>query len=269
MVFKQLLINLYEYWSEKYFVGKKLRAVDELFAAKIAQADLEEEDVYCADLKMHCEIEKQLAMKPATQSLVGYYNEGVIQLGFIAFFATAFPFAPLFSFLTNLLEIKIKLQHISIFGRRNVAEGTSGIGNWSPIMSFVSYFAIPANVVILLYCRFPTVTVGASQKHSTLPIEEEGLLVQFLYNRDPAFWDRTTIIVFAIMVEHAVIALKIVIALIIPDVPHKVQQDEVRREKIIEKAQTELLRIKIDGNHESFNDMTARLQREAAKVMDD
>lgn len=44
-------------------------------------------------------------MKPAAATLVFYYNEGIIQLGFIAFFATAFPFAPLFSFLTNLLEI--------------------------------------------------------------------------------------------------------------------------------------------------------------------
>ena len=42
-----------------------------------------------------------MRMKPAAKTLVFYYNEAVIQLGFIAFFATAFPFAPLFSFLTN------------------------------------------------------------------------------------------------------------------------------------------------------------------------
>lgn len=57
------------------------------------------------DLEMHEEIEKQYRMKPAALTLVFYYNEAIIQLGFIAFFATAFPFAPLFSFLTNLLEI--------------------------------------------------------------------------------------------------------------------------------------------------------------------
>lgn len=60
-------------------------------------------------------------MKPAPDSLVGYYNEAMIQLGFIALFAVAFPFGPLFSFLTNLLEIKIKLNHISEYGRRNIA----------------------------------------------------------------------------------------------------------------------------------------------------
>ena len=102
-------------------------------------------------------------MKPAAGSLVFYYNEGIIQLGFIAFFATAFPFAPLFSFLTNLLEIRIKLQHIAKYGRRNLAQCTSTIGNWDGIMGFISYFAIPMNVLILLVCRFPAVQVGASQ----------------------------------------------------------------------------------------------------------
>ena len=66
-----------------------------------------------ADLTMHRDIEKQLMMKPASKTLVFYYNEAVIQLGFIAFFAVAFPFAPLFSFLTNLLEIKIKLNTLT------------------------------------------------------------------------------------------------------------------------------------------------------------
>ena len=86
--------------------------------------------------------------------------------------------------------------------------------------------------------------------------------------RDPRFWDRQTIILFAVFIEHCVIALKIVIALVIPDVPHKVQQDELRREKIIEQAQTEVLSLKMSGKHESFQDMTQRLQREAAAVME-
>ena len=52
-------------------------------------------------------------MREPTTTLVYYYNEAAIQLGFIAFFTTAFPFAPLFSFLTNLLEIAIQMQHMS------------------------------------------------------------------------------------------------------------------------------------------------------------
>ena len=121
MVFKQVVINTIEYLQDSYTIGKKLRQVDELFQPKIEEAKLAQDDVLVADLNMHMEIEKQLNMKPAPKSLVFYYNEAVIQLGFIAFFAVAFPFAPLFSFLTNLLEIKIKLNQIAKLGRRNFA----------------------------------------------------------------------------------------------------------------------------------------------------
>lgn len=68
--------------------------------------------------------------------------------------------------------------------------------------------------------------------------------------------------------EHFIIALKIVIALLIPDVPFKVTEDEFRREMIEEKVQKELLEIKYAGNHESFQDMTTRLQRTAAEIVE-
>ncbi len=76
-------------------------------------------------------------------------------MGFIAFFAVSFPFAPLFSFMTNLISISIKLKISGEYGRRQIAEGGSGVGNWMKIMSFVSYFAIPINLSILLFARSP------------------------------------------------------------------------------------------------------------------
>ena len=208
-------------------------------------------------------------MKPAAATLVFYYNEAIIQLGFIAFFATAFPFAPLFSFLTNLLEIKIKLQHIAKFGRRNVAECTSTIGSWGPIMSFISYFAIPMNVLILLVCRFPSIQVGATQDLDNLQDKEEAVLVQYLREQDPTFWNRANIILLAILIEHLVIGLKIVIAAIIPDVPRKVTDDEFKRIKIEDAVKKELMDEKNYGDHETYKDMTERLQKEAAKVVKD
>jgi hypothetical protein len=131
MIFKQLLINVFEYAYTKYSIGKKIRKVEALFEEPIRKAALVGDVVAEADLNMHREIEKQLMMNPSPTTLVYLYNEAVIQLGFVAFFAVAFPFAPLFSFLTNLLEINIKLNNMSKFGRRNKAEGTSGIGNWN------------------------------------------------------------------------------------------------------------------------------------------
>ena len=89
-------------------------------------------------------------------------------------------------------------------------------------MGFVSYFAIPINMIILIVCRFPTVQVGASQDLDNLSPLEESVMTQYLHKKDQVFWTRTNIAFCAILIEHVVIALKIVIALVIPDVPFKV-----------------------------------------------
>ena len=134
-------------------------------------------------------------------------------------------------------------------------------------MGFISYFAIPMNVLILLVCRFPAVQVGASQDLDDLLEKEESVLVQYLHEKDPTFWNRANIILLAILVEHAVIGLKIVIAAIIPDVPRKVTEDEFKRVKIEDAVKKELIEDKYTGEHETFTDMTERLQKQAAQAM--
>ena len=52
---------------------------------------------------------------------------------------------------------------------------------------------------------------------------------RWLAKRDGGFWTRTNILFLAILVEHLIIALKVVIALIIPDVPKHVKMDELKR----------------------------------------
>ena len=112
-------------------------------------------------------------MAPAPKTLVWYYNEAIIQMGYIAFFAVAFPLAPMFSFMTNLIEIRIKLSSMALYGKRAIPQGSSGIGNWSGIMSLISFVAIPINLCILIYARSPTDEVGWNQETSEIPLEEE------------------------------------------------------------------------------------------------
>jgi len=78
MIFKQLFVNVFEFASTKYTVGKKIRKVEALFAEPIAKAALVGDAISEADLKMHCEIEKQLMMNPSPTTLVYFYNEAVI-----------------------------------------------------------------------------------------------------------------------------------------------------------------------------------------------
>ena len=136
------------------------------------------------------------------------------------------------------------------------------------IMNFISYFAIPINVIILLVCRFPKVQVGASQNQDELDFEEKSVLAQYLEKEDSELWTRPNIILMAIFLEHIIIGFKIALALVIPDVPIKVVEDEFRRTNVEQQVIKQLLEIKYSGNHETFQDMQDRLQRQAAEIME-
>lgn len=54
---------------------------------------------------MRKEVEQQIYMNKPPENLINYYTEGMVQFGYLAMFANVLPLAPLFSFLTSLLEV--------------------------------------------------------------------------------------------------------------------------------------------------------------------
>ena len=165
-----------------------------------------------------------MAMKKEKQLLVGYYNEAMIQLGFIVFFAPVFPLAPLFSFLTNLLEIFIKMNALSEVSRRFVAEGANGIGSWINIMEFMSFISIPINIAIIYF---------AADGPGT-----ESTIVKKLAEEN---WSDKTIVLAIVGLEHIVLIMKAFLSVVIPDVPETVISAEFKREKTNELAALGLL----------------------------
>ena len=128
-------------------------------------------------------------------------------MGFISFFAVAFPLAPIFSFFTNLLSLKLKLKLITKYGRRNQALGSNGIGNWIDMMRIISLIAVPINLFVLLYARNPGVkAVGALQDIDELEFEQQPEVTKFLLSENSDTWTRTNILTLFIIVEHALIA---------------------------------------------------------------
>ena len=61
---------------------------------------------------------------------------------------------------------------MAYYGRRGIAQCSSGIGNWMSIMNFISFFAIPINLSIILFARNPEVIVGSDQDLDTIPSAE-------------------------------------------------------------------------------------------------
>ena len=154
-------------------------------------------------------------MKKVKTVYVGFYNEAMIQLGFIVFFAPTFPLAPLFSFLTNLLEINIKLSAMTESSRRFLAQGAQGIGSWLDIMEFMSFVCIPINIGIIYFAADGPKT----ESHFVKSIRGEG-----------DSWSDARIILLIVGIEHLIMAFKALVAVAIPDVPEIVIHAENKRE---------------------------------------
>ena len=156
-------------------------------------------------------------MAASGEYLVDNYLESIKQFGFIVLFANAFPLASVFCLITNLLEIRIKMNNMFYYSRRSIAEGASGIGSWVNIMEFLAMLSIPTNFAAIYFSDG-----GGFGSKGESPV------TLWLRNHDH-YWSRSNIILLIVAVEHLLFAIKIILAIAIPDVPNSVLAEEAKR----------------------------------------
>ncbi|XP_048576345.1 anoctamin-4 isoform X2 [Nematostella vectensis] len=79
------------------------------------------------------------------------YHDMVLQFGFVTMFVAAFPLAPLFALLNNILELRIDAINFVVTTRRPVAERARNIGSWLGILQTLSRFAILVNSFVIAF----------------------------------------------------------------------------------------------------------------------
>lgn len=252
MVFKQVGANIAEYLQDKILIGRKIKKVKTHYQGQLMALSATDDTIGTEELKMQQHIEEQLVMAQQAESLIYFYNEAIIQLGFIVFFAMVFPLAPLFSFLTNLLEIKIKLNRMSRFSRRFIAQGASGIGSWTGVMELISMVSIPINVAILLF------TAKGKDEDGVI---DESATVKYLLEREEGR-TKFEVVLILVMVEHLLLGAKIVAAQLIPDVPAQVIVDERKRPKIQDMAEDEMHSLKTGQNLKTITEIMDDIAQE-------
>ena len=75
----------------------------------------------------------------------------VIQFGFVTMFVAAFPLAPFFALINNILELRIDAINFVVNFRRPVAERSKGIGVWFGILRTMSWFAVLVNSFVIAF----------------------------------------------------------------------------------------------------------------------
>ena len=81
--------------------------------------------------------------------LVYEYLEMVIQFGFLTIFVSAFPLAPFFAFLNNVLELRIDARKLLVQHRRPTAKRVQSIGVWFVIMETLAKISVVSNGLII------------------------------------------------------------------------------------------------------------------------
>ncbi|XP_071037378.1 anoctamin-5-like isoform X3 [Parasteatoda tepidariorum] len=84
-------------------------------------------------------------------ALFDEYLEMVIQFGFVTLFVAAFPLAPLFALLNNIVEIRLDAYKYVTQLRRPLSARVPNIGAWQTILKGLSVFAVISNAFMIAY----------------------------------------------------------------------------------------------------------------------
>jgi hypothetical protein len=139
----------------------------------------------------------------------GDYAEMMVQFGYVTFFSMAFPLAPGFALLNNLVEIRSDAFKLCNNTRRPIAQKASGIGVWFHALQLMSVLAVLTNLAHIGF---------TSDQFS-----------QFF----PGVTDaEKVVIIFAF--EHAVLVVQSLVVAVSPREPGWVRRS-IRREKFLSK----------------------------------
>ncbi|RMZ94526.1 anoctamin-4-like isoform X2, partial [Brachionus plicatilis] len=213
-------------------------------------------------------------------TLFDEYLEMVIQYGFITLFVVAFPLAPLFAFLNNILEIRIDAFKVLTQLKRPLPKKAQDIGIWLPILNTISKLAVITNSLIIAFTSefIPKIVyrfiefieneevvnlegyVNYTLSKNQIMIDGKMTICYYRDFREPYdspdkfeftktyYYVLVARLAFLVLFEH-VVFLIVTVMHWIPDVP-KLVQDQIERENLI--TQKALWEIKPEAKSQSF-----------------
>ncbi|XP_076445347.1 anoctamin-1-like isoform X2 [Babylonia areolata] len=216
--------------------------------------------------------EKDFKMQPASNTSLFYeYLEMVLQFGFLTIFCAAFPLAPLFALLNNVMEIRVDASKFITQLRRPIADKAATIGIWYSVLYGISRIAVFSNAFIIAltsdfiprlvfemnysengtlngYVDFALAKFNTSdfEKDHQPALPLRGNIQECRYRdfRNPpdhenkyeysdVYWHVLTArLAFVVVFENVVVVVTSMIAWLIPDVP-ALLKEQIRREAYI------------------------------------
>uniref|UniRef100_A0A1B6JRQ4 Anoctamin n=4 Tax=Homalodisca liturata TaxID=320908 RepID=A0A1B6JRQ4_9HEMI len=203
-------------------------------------------------------------MEWGSQALFPEYLEMVLQYGFVTIFVSAFPLAPLFALLNNILESRLDAQKLLTYHRRPVAQRVADIGVWFSILDSISKLAVITNGFIIAFTSdfVPRLvyTLSVSPDHSLTGYMNHSLAYvstadldmfgktnsslqycrykeyreppwsQYKYDQTAMYWHVLAArFAFVVLFENLVVVVVLAVQWLIPDISGKLKE-QIRRE---------------------------------------
>ncbi|KAL1140334.1 hypothetical protein AAG570_000266, partial [Ranatra chinensis] len=201
------------------------------------------------------------------QALFPEYLEMVLQYGFVTIFVSAFPLAPLFALINNILEMRLDATKLLLYHRRPVAQRVRNIGVWFRILDSISKLAVVTNGFIIAFSSdfIPRIVYifGVSENHSLEGFMNHSLAIMDTrdldlvhppntsvpfcrypdyrappwspnkYDKTHMYWTVLTArLIFVLIFENVVVLVVLFVQWCIPDIPAKLKE-QMRREAFI------------------------------------
>jgi len=201
------------------------------------------------------------------ENLFPEYLEMVIQYGFATMFVVAFPIAPLFALLNNIVEIRLDAKKYVEMFRRPISVNCMSIGIWFTILDYMASIAIVTNAFVIAFTSdFISQILWAYNHEDDLHTYVAGHLSVAPENTTSSeckYWDYrndegdTTLwwwklkavqFIFVVVFEHFVFTIVRLIDLLIPDIPEKLEalihlEDSFAREMMKEVIEIDLEKL--------------------------
>ncbi|KAG5895568.1 hypothetical protein JTB14_002332 [Gonioctena quinquepunctata] len=86
-----------------------------------------------------------------SRTLFAEYLEMVLQYGFVTIFVAAFPLAPVFALINNILEMRLDAKKFIKYYRRPVPQRVKNIGVWYSILAVIGRLSVVSNAFIIAF----------------------------------------------------------------------------------------------------------------------
>ncbi|OMJ83410.1 hypothetical protein SteCoe_15679 [Stentor coeruleus] len=165
------------------------------------------------EIKLNLTPTEDEAKLPVYETPLDDYMELVINYGYVVMFSVAYPLFPLFSFILNILEVRVDAYKLCYLCQRPFPTPANSIGNWIDIIRTVSIFGALTNTAILVFTA--DVFDQTEIKDDLGNVTGKQSLSEMYKNGD--LWVRF------IILEHLLLLFKFLLISLVSDVPKKVK----------------------------------------------